>query len=125
MQFLGTMAVTCGTCDGRRFNDATLEVRYRGATIHDVLEMPIAEALGFFEDQPPIARALGTLDALGLGYLRVGHPATMLSGGEAQRVKLAAELARPGTGRTLYILDEPTTGLHPADIARCSPPSTG
>ena len=118
MQFLGTMAATCGTCDGRRFNDATLEVRYRGATIHDVLEMPIAEALGFFEGQPPIARALGTLDALGLGYLRVGHPATMLSGGEAQRVKLAAELARPGTGRTLYVLDEPTTGLHPADIAR-------
>ena len=118
MQFLGTVAVTCESCDGRRFNDATLSVRYRGATIHDVLEMPIADALARFADQPPIARTLGTLDALGLGYLRVGHPATMLSGGEAQRVKLASELARPGTGRTLYILDEPTTGLHPADIAR-------
>ena len=116
MQFLGTVAVTCESCDGRRFNDATLAVRYRGATIHDVLEMPIADALALFADQPPITRTLGTLDALGLGYLRVGHPATMLSGGEAQRVKLASELARPGTGRTLYILDEPTTGLHPADI---------
>ena len=112
----GTVAVTCESCDGRRFNDETLAVRYRGATIHDVLEMPIADALALFADQPPIARTLGTLDALGLGYLRVGHPATMLSGGEAQRVKLASELARPGTGRTLYILDEPTTGLHPADI---------
>ena len=118
MQFLGTVAVTCGSCDGRRFNDETLDVRYRGATVHDVLEMSVADAFALFEDQPPIARTLGTLNALGLGYLRVGHPATMLSGGEAQRVKLAAELARPGTGRTLYILDEPTTGLHPADIAR-------
>ena len=118
MQFLGTVAVTCGACNGRRFNDETLEVRYRGANIHDVLEMSIADALVLFDDQPAIARPLGTLDALGLGYLRVGHPATMLSGGEAQRVKLAAELARPGTGRTLYLLDEPTTGLHPADIVR-------
>ena len=112
----GRWRSTCESCDGRRFNDATLAVQYRGATIHDVLEMPIADALALFADQPPIARTLGTLDALGLGYLRVGHPATMLSGGEAQRVKLASELARPGTGRTLYILDEPTTGLHPADI---------
>jgi excinuclease ABC subunit A len=118
MQFLGTVAVTCGTCDGRRFNDETLEVRYRGASIHDVLDMSIADAFAFFDSQPAIARALGTLDALGLGYLRVGHPATMLSGGEAQRVKLAAELGRPSAGRTLYVLDEPTTGLHPADIAR-------
>ncbi|MCU0251849.1 MAG: excinuclease ABC subunit UvrA [Vicinamibacterales bacterium] len=118
MQFLGTLAVTCGACGGRRFNGETLQVRYRGANIHDVLEMSIADALVFFGDQPAIARPLGTLDALGLGYLRVGHPATMLSGGEAQRVKLAAELARPGTGRTLYLLDEPTTGLHPADIVR-------
>jgi excinuclease ABC subunit A len=118
MQFLGMVAVTCGSCDGRRFNDATLEVRYRGATIHDVLETSITDALALFTDQPSITRVLDTLGALGLGYLRVGHPATMLSGGEAQRVKLAAELARPGTGRTLYILDEPTTGLHPADIER-------
>ena len=118
MQFLGTVAVTCGTCDGRRFNDSTLEVRCRGLTIHDVLETSVADAIAIFSDQPPIARVLTSLAALGLGYLRMGHPATMLSGGEAQRVKLAAELSRPGTGRTLYILDEPTTGLHPADIER-------
>jgi excinuclease ABC subunit A len=116
MQFLGTVAVTCDACGGRRFNDATLEVRYRGATIHDVLEMSVADACELFKDQPSVSRSLHTLRALGLGYLRVGHPATMLSGGEAQRVKLATELARPGTGRTLYLLDEPTTGLHPADI---------
>ena len=101
-----------------------LEVRYRGANIDDVLEMSIADALVLFQDQPAIARPLGTLAALGLGYLRVGHPATKLSGGEAQRVKLAAELARPGTGRTLYVLDEPTTGLHPPISCGCSPPST-
>ncbi len=117
MQFLGAVAVTCESCDGRRFNDATLQVRYRGATIHDVLEMSITDAYEVFKDQPSLARSLHTLRALGLGYLRVGHPATTLSGGEAQRVKLATELARPGTGRTLYLLDEPTTGLHPADIA--------
>ncbi len=117
MQFLGSVAVTCDRCGGRRFNDQTLDIRYRGRNIHDVLEMPIAEACGFFADQPAIARALDTMRMLGLGYLPVGHPATQLSGGEAQRVKLASELSRPGTGRTLYLLDEPTTGLHAADVA--------
>ncbi len=116
MHFLGPVAVVCDDCGGRRFNADTLAVRYRGRSIHDVLEMPIGEAGPFFADQPGIARAVGALGALGLGYLPLGHPATMLSGGEAQRVKLATELARPGTGRTLYLLDEPTTGLHAADI---------
>jgi len=118
MHFLGTVSVVCETCAGRRFNDETLEVCYRGLNIHDVLDMPIAQAAGFFADTAPIARTVEAMRALGLGYLTLGHPATMLSGGEAQRVKLAAELARPGTGRTLYLLDEPTTGLHPADVAQ-------
>ncbi|MCX6538039.1 MAG: excinuclease ABC subunit UvrA [Acidobacteria bacterium] len=117
MQFLGSVAVTCERCGGRRFNDETLDIRYLGRNIHDVLEMPVAEACGFFADQPLIARALDTMRMLGLGYLPIGHPATQLSGGEAQRVKLASELSRPGTGRTLYVLDEPTTGLHAADVA--------
>ena len=116
MQFLGSVAVVCEQCGGRRFNEETLDVRYRDRNIHNVLEMPIAEACGFFADQPVIARALDTMRMLGLGYLRLGHPATQLSGGEAQRVKLASELARPATGRTLYLLDEPTTGLHAADV---------
>jgi excinuclease ABC subunit A len=117
MQFLGTVSVICDACGGRRFNTETLRVRYRGKRIHDVLAMSIAEASHFFGDVPVVARPLESMRALGLGYLALGHPATMLSGGEAQRVKLAAELARPGTGRTLYVLDEPTTGLHAADIA--------
>jgi excinuclease ABC subunit A len=118
MQFLGTVAVVCEACAGRRFNDDTLRIRSRGKSIRDVLDMPIEEAVAFFADQPAVARVVGVLHTLGLGYLTLGHPATMLSGGEAQRVKLATELARPGTGRTLYVLDEPTTGLHAADIAR-------
>jgi excinuclease ABC subunit A len=117
MQFLGTASVVCEACGGRRFNDETLEVRCRGKNIHDVLEMSIEQAAGFFAAQPAAARGLAALRDLGLGYLALGHPATMLSGGEAQRVKLAAELARPGTGRTLYVLDEPTAGLHQADVA--------
>jgi excinuclease ABC subunit A len=117
MQFLGTVAVVCDVCGGRRFNEATLEVRYRGKDIHEVLEMPVDEAAAFFEDQPSIFRTLDAIRALGLGYIALGHPATMLSGGEAQRVKLATELARPSSGRTLYVLDEPTTGLHAADVA--------
>ena len=117
MQFLGSVAVTCEQCGGRRFNDETLDIRYRGKNIHDVLAMPVAEACNFFSDQPLIARSLDTMRSLGLGYLPLAHPATQLSGGEAQRVKLATELSRPGTGRTLYLLDEPTTGLHTADVA--------
>jgi len=118
MQFLGTVSVTCERCGGRRFDDETLQIRIRGRHIHDVLEMPIDEACVFFADQPPVARVLNTLQRLGLGYLRVGHPATMLSGGEAQRVKLATELARVARGHALYVLDEPTTGLHASDIVR-------
>ncbi len=117
MHFLGTVSIVCEACGGRRFNDETLEVEYLGRNIHDVLAMPLDRAAAFFADQPLIARTLDPMCALGLGYLALGHPATMLSGGEAQRVKLATELARPGTGRTLYLLDEPTTGLHPADVA--------
>ena len=96
----------------------TLEVRFKGKTIADVLEMPIEEALGFFERIPKVRRRLETLDAVGLGYVRLGQPATTLSGGEAQRVKLATELSKIATGTTLYILDEPTTGLHFADVQR-------
>ena len=119
MHFLGTVAVTCEACDGRRFNDETLEVRYRGATHPRRARDADRRRRSRSSRTSRRSRARSaTLDALGLGYLRVGQPATMLSGGEAQRVKLAAELARPGTGRTLYVLDEPTTGLHPADVAR-------
>ena len=117
MQFLGSVAITCERCGGRRFNDETLAIRSRGRNISDVLELPILVACAFFSDQPAIARPLEMMRMLGLGYLPLGHPATQLSGGEAQRVKLATELTRPGTGRTLYLLDEPTTGLHAADVA--------
>ncbi len=116
MNFLPDVYVACETCKGRRYNAETLEVRYKGRTIAEVLEMPVSEALAFFEAVPRIARKLRTLDAVGLGYIRLGQQATTLSGGEAQRVKLSKELSRPGTGSTLYILDEPTTGLHFEDI---------
>ena len=118
MQFLANVQVPCDECGGLRFNRETLEIRYKGRTIHDVLEMTIHEALAFYADVPKIARPLQTMADVGLGYMRLGQPSTTLSGGEAQRVKLAAELKRPGTGRTLYILDEPTTGLHFVDIKR-------
>jgi excinuclease ABC subunit A len=110
--------VPCDVCHGARYNRETLEVHYKGKTIADVLDMPIEEALAFFEPIPAIARHLKTLVEVGLGYVRLGQPATTLSGGEAQRVKLAAELAKRATGRTIYLLDEPTTGLHFEDIRK-------
>ena len=116
MNFLPNVYVECETCGARRYNQETLEVRFKGKSIADVLEMTVEEALTFFENVPRIERKLRTLHSVGLGYIRLGQQATTLSGGEAQRVKLAKELSRPGTGRTLYILDEPTTGLHFEDI---------
>jgi len=110
--------VPCETCRGKRYNRDTLEVRYKGKSIAEVLEMSIEEAAGFFTNVPRIARRLRTLNDVGLGYVKLGQPATTLSGGEAQRVKLAAELSKVATGRTLYILDEPTTGLHFADTQK-------
>jgi excinuclease ABC subunit A len=118
MHFLPDVYVPCEQCDGRRYNRETLEVRFKGKSIAEVLGMPVEEALRFFEHIPKIRRRLETLDAVGLGYIRLGQPATTLSGGEAQRVKLATELSKVATGRTLYILDEPTTGLHFADVQR-------
>ena len=118
MHFLPDVYVPCEQCHGKRYNRETLEVRFKGKTIADVLEMPIEEALEFFAHIPKIRRRVEALVDVGLGYMRLGQPATTLSGGEAQRVKLAAELSKVATGRTMYILDEPTTGLHFADIQR-------
>lgn len=118
MHFLPDVHVLCEQCGGRRYNRETLEVKYNGKSIADVLEMTIDEALEFFKNAQSIARRMRTLSDVGLGYLRVGQPATTLSGGEAQRVKLSAELSKKDTGRTLYLLDEPTTGLHFADVHR-------
>lgn len=118
MDFLPDFYVTCPECQGKRFNRQTLEVRYRGKTIAEVLALPVAEALPFFENFPTIDRILTCLDEVGLGYLALGQPANTLSGGEAQRVKLAAELGRVQHGKTVYVLDEPTTGLHFQDIGR-------
>lgn len=117
MNFLPDVYVTCEKCNGKRYNDETLEVRYKGKSINDVLEMDILQAVEFFENIPSIALPLKTMVDVGLGYLRLGQSSTTLSGGEAQRVKLASELARKETGKTVYILDEPTTGLHFHDIA--------
>jgi excinuclease ABC subunit A len=116
MHFLPDVYVPCETCKGARYNRETLEVRFKGKNIAEVLDMSVEEALQFFAKIPKIRRRLQTLHDVGLDYIKLGQPATTLSGGEAQRVKLAAELCKVATGRTLYILDEPTTGLHFADI---------
>ena len=116
MNFLPDVYVECETCNGKRFNRETLEIRYKGKSIADVLEMTINEAVDFFENIPKIHRKLKTIKDVGLGYISLGQQSTTLSGGEAQRVKLATELSKRDTGNTFYILDEPTTGLHFEDI---------
>ena len=116
MHFLPDVYVPCDVCKGKRYNRETLEVRYKGKNISDVLNMTVEEACTFFENLPKLKAKLDTLYDVGLGYVRLGQSSTTLSGGEAQRVKLAAELSRRSTGSTVYILDEPTTGLHMADV---------
>lgn len=116
MHFLPDVYVPCEVCGGMRYNRETLEVRYKGKNIYDVLEMTVEEGVEFFSAIPKISRKLETLYEVGLGYVKIGQAATTLSGGEAQRVKLATELSKRATGRTIYILDEPTTGLHTADV---------
>jgi excinuclease ABC subunit A len=118
MQFLPDVYVPCEVCKGKRYNRETLEVKYKNKSISDVLNMTVATAVEFFRNIPPITRKLQTLHDVGLDYVKLGQPATTLSGGEAQRVKLSSELSKKSTGRTLYILDEPTTGLHFADIQK-------
>ncbi len=118
MHFLADVYVPCEVCKGKRYNSETLAVKYKGKTIHDVLEMTIEEGMIFFENVPKIYKKLKTLYDVGLGYVKIGQPATTLSGGEAQRVKLSTELSKTSTGKTIYILDEPTTGLHTADVHR-------
>ena len=118
MHFLSDVYVPCDVCGGRRYNRETLEVRYKGKSIYDVLEMTVDEALDFFRPLPRLANKLQTLHDVGLGYVKLGQSSTTLSGGEAQRIKLATELSRASTGRTMYILDEPTTGLHTGDVER-------
>jgi excinuclease ABC subunit A len=118
MYFLPDVFVQCPECKGKRFNKETLEVKYKGKNIAEVLEMSVEEAMEFFKNIPPLYRKLKTLYDVGLGYIELGQPAPSLSGGEAQRVKLAAELSKKATGKTLYILDEPTTGLHLDDVKK-------
>jgi excinuclease ABC subunit A len=116
MHFLPDVYVDCEVCHGSRYNHESLEIHYRGKNISDVLNMTVEEALAFFENFPRIAQLLKSLNDVGLSYVKLGQPSTQLSGGEAQRVKLATELGKSATGHTLYVLDEPTTGLHFADI---------
>lgn len=116
MHFLPDVYVPCDVCHGQRYNRETLEVRYKGKNIYEVLDMTVEEALGFFENIESIRRKIQTLYDVGLGYIKLGQPSTELSGGEAQRIKLATELSKRGTGKTIYILDEPTTGLHFEDV---------
>ncbi|MDD3168129.1 MAG: excinuclease ABC subunit UvrA, partial [Eubacteriales bacterium] len=116
MHFLPDVYVPCEVCKGKRYNRETLEVKYKGKNIYDVLDMNVSEALEFFRHIPSIQRQLETLEEVGLGYIKLGQPSTQLSGGEAQRIKLASELSKRSTGRTMYVLDEPTTGLHFADV---------
>jgi excinuclease ABC subunit A len=118
MYFLPDVYVQCSECKGKRFNQETLAVEYKGKNIAQVLEMTVEEALEFFKNIPGLYQKLKTLNDVGLGYIELGQPAISLSGGEAQRVKLATELSKKATGNTLYILDEPTTGLHPDDIKK-------
>jgi excinuclease ABC subunit A len=118
MQFLADVFVPCEQCDGRRFKPQVLEVRYKGRNVHQVLDMTVREAISFFGNSPKVLRRLHVLDEIGLGYLRLGQPATTLSGGEAQRIKIASHLASTSGERLLYVLDEPTTGLHFDDIAK-------
>ncbi|MBS6832823.1 MAG: excinuclease ABC subunit UvrA, partial [Clostridiales bacterium] len=116
MHFLPDVYVPCEVCEGKRYNRETLEVRYKGKNIYEVLEMTVEEGCEFFANIPKIQRKLQTLFDVGLGYIKIGQPSTTLSGGEAQRVKLATELSKRSTGKTIYVLDEPTTGLHAADV---------
>ncbi|RUM30887.1 MAG: excinuclease ABC subunit UvrA, partial [Aquifex sp.] len=116
MHFLPPVYVTCEVCKGKRYNRETLEITYKGKNIADILDMTVDEAYEFFENHPAIRRKLQILKDVGLGYIKLGQPAPTLSGGEAQRIKLARELSKKDTGRTLYLLDEPTTGLHMDDI---------
>ncbi|TDI34364.1 MAG: ATP-binding cassette domain-containing protein, partial [Acidobacteria bacterium] len=118
MHFLPDVYVTCDTCSGRRYNRETLEIHYKGKSIADMLDMSVEQALTFFENIPVVRNKLQTIFDVGLGYIRLGQQATTLSGGEAQRVKLARELSKRATGRTMYVLDEPTTGLHFHDVRK-------
>jgi excinuclease ABC subunit A len=118
MHFLPDVYVTCDVCKGKRFNKETLAVHYKGKNIHDVLNMTITEAAEFFSAVPSIRRKVETLESVGLGYIKLGQSALTLSGGEAQRVKLSLELSKRSTGKTFYVLDEPTTGLHFADVKK-------
>jgi excinuclease ABC subunit A len=118
MQFMSDIWVECDVCHGKRYNSQTLEISYRGKNIAEILDMSVKEAIEYFHGNPMILSKLETLSQVGLGYIKLGQPATTLSGGEAQRVKLATELSRKATGKTVYILDEPTTGLHFADVEK-------